>query len=231
MQAIQQVAGGQVIVLDGKQLRRSDDRSLGKEAIYMVSAWAGAAGLVLAQKSVDEHSNEMTAIPQLLDLLDVGGCIVTIDAIGAQTKIAETIVNKGADYLLPVKDNQQTLLDDMRGVFTLDQSYDFKDAPYDHAHSVNKNHARIEIQDCWCMSDPAYLLPVRDVGKWKALKSPVMLRAERIRGDKHEVKVRYYISSLETSAARFLKLSRAGIKAKRLLCAWDEDYLLKVLAV
>jgi predicted transposase YbfD/YdcC len=279
--AIQEVIGEQVIAVDGKQLRRSHDRRLGKEAIYMVSAWASEARLVLGQRKVAEKSNEMTAIPQLLELLELEGCIVTIDAIGTQTRIAETIVDGGADYVLPVKDNQQTLLDDIRDVFKEDQAYDFKDAPYDYAKTVNKNHGRIEVRECWSISDEEYLLGLRDASNWKGLKSLIMLKTERTSAAKREVKVRY-ISSLHTSSAAFLKIIRShwgienslhwvldiafreddsrvrkdhapqnfavlrhialnllkheqtaksSIKTKRLRCAWDDRYLLRVLSV
>jgi predicted transposase YbfD/YdcC len=106
--AVNEIVQGQIINLDGKCLRGSDDKALGKRAIYMVSAWAEANEMVLGQRKVDEKSNEITAIPELLKLLDVSGCIVTIDAMGTQTNIAKTIVEAQADYVLSVKDNQGT---------------------------------------------------------------------------------------------------------------------------
>jgi hypothetical protein len=105
VQAVQEMTEGQVIAIDGKQLRGSHDRREGKSALYMVSAWATANRLGLGQTKVDEKSNEITAIPKLLDLLDLNGCQVTIDAIGTQIEIAERIVAKGGDYLLAVKEN------------------------------------------------------------------------------------------------------------------------------
>jgi len=282
VKAVSQATEGRVIAVDGKQLRRSHDKALGKDAIYMVSAWASEAKLVLAQRKVEEGSNEIAAIPQLLALLELEGCIVTIDALGTQVKIAEIIADKGGDYILPVKENQATLLEDIQDVFSQDQAYDFTDAPYDHARSVNKGHSRIETRECWCISDPDYLACLRDAHKWKGLSSLVMVRAERIIDQQREVKTRYYISSLHGSAAQFLSLTRnhwdienglhwvldiafreddcrvrkdnapqnfavlrhmalnllkqekttkGGIKAKRLLCGWDEQYLLKVLSV
>jgi hypothetical protein len=107
--SIQSLTGGEIIAVDGKQLRRSHDAVAGKAAIHMVSAWASANRLVLGQRKVDDKSNEITAIPQLLDALDLRGCIVTIDAMGCQTEIASTILDQEADYLLARKENQGQL--------------------------------------------------------------------------------------------------------------------------
>ena len=114
IKAIEKLTAGQVVAIDGKQLRRSHDHDAGKAAIYMVSAWATTNQVVLGQRKVDDKSNEITAIPELLKLLDLAGCIVTIDAIGTQTEIVKTIVDGGADYLLSVKENQGNLFDDIQ---------------------------------------------------------------------------------------------------------------------
>ncbi len=113
VQAINQLTQGQVIAIDGKQLRGSHDSGIGKNAIYMVSAWATENQLVLGQRKVDDKSNEITAIPKLLKLLEVKGCIVMVDAIGTQTKIAKTIIEQGGDYILAVKENQGHLYEDI----------------------------------------------------------------------------------------------------------------------
>ena len=110
---------GQVIAIDGKKLRRSHDKTIGKEAISMVSAWATANHLVLGQVKVESKSNEITAIPVLLAMLELTGCIVTVDAIGTQTEIAQQIVNQGGDYLLAVKENQPQLHEDIQLFFKL----------------------------------------------------------------------------------------------------------------
>lgn len=129
VQAIAEVTKGQVIAIDGKTPRRSHDRAAGKGAIHMVSAWAAANGLALGQVKVDEKSNEITAIPQLLSLLEVSGCIVTIDAMGRQKEIARKIVSRGADYVLAVKENQGRLSQDIRDLFAGAEAFGFEDVP------------------------------------------------------------------------------------------------------
>ena len=117
VQAVNEVTGGQVVAIDGKTLRRSHNRAAGKSAIHMVSAWASANRLILGQTKVDDHSNEITAIPELLRTLDVSGCTVTIDAMGCQKEIATTITDQGADYVLALKQNQPQLYDDVTEMF------------------------------------------------------------------------------------------------------------------
>ena len=122
----------------------------------MVSAWATANHLVLGQTSVDDRSNEITAIPQLLKTLDVSGCIVTIDAMGCQTEIASTVIDQGADYVLALKKNQPQLHQDVTRMFAEARKSDF--AGVDHDYSVNKGHGRIETRRCWTVSDSEYIL-------------------------------------------------------------------------
>ena len=114
VQAVAQVTQGEVVAIDGKTVRRSHDRTLGKKAIHMVNVWASSHGLALGQTKVDEKSNEITAIPKLLQLLELAGCIITIDAMGCQREIAREIIEAQADYLLAVKENQGRLYDDVR---------------------------------------------------------------------------------------------------------------------
>jgi predicted transposase YbfD/YdcC len=161
VKTIQELTHGQVIAIDGKQLRGSKDLPDGKEAIYMVSAWATENQMVLGQRKVDDKSNEITAVPQLLKLLDLHGCIVTLDAISTQTKIAKTIIDQGADYILAVKENQGNLYEDIHDLFAEDQQHEFRDAPYSYAKTVNKDHGRLEIRQCWTISDPEYLAQIR----------------------------------------------------------------------
>ena len=208
VQSVHELTSGQVIAVDGKQLRGSKDSFLGKQAIYMVSAWAEANEMVLGQRKVNEKSNEITAIPELLKILDVSGCIVTIDAIGTQTKIAKVIIEGGADYLLSVKENQGHLYDDISWLFDYDQKNKFKDASYDHAKTVNKGHGRIEIRECWSISDPEYLQSLKGASKWKGLRCIAMVTATRITDKKTTVENRYYISSLPSKAKQVLHVAR-----------------------
>lgn len=173
-----------------------------------MSAWASANHLVLGQRKVDEKSNEITAIPKLLEMLDLHGCIVTIDAMGTQTKIAKQIVERGGDYLLAVKENQERLYQDLVGLFSYDQEHHFQDAPYQFAKTVNKNHGRTEIRQCWTTSDVEYLNTLRDPQKWQGLSSIVMIVAERITDRHTSTETRYYISSLPANAEQHLQATR-----------------------
>ena len=207
--SIQQLTQGQVIAVDGKTLRRSHDRTAGKEAIHMVSAWASENSLVLGQTRTDAKSNEITAIPELLKLLDVSGCIVSIDAMGCQKEIAQTILERGADYLLAVKGNQGRLYDDVRDLFEGAEEAGYDGVPHDLATTLNKGHGRIERRECRTTSDPAGLEYLSTAGDWPGLRSVGMVRSERREGNRVSVESRYYISSLESDAQRFLKATRS----------------------
>jgi predicted transposase YbfD/YdcC len=205
--AVEERTQGQVIALDGKQLRRSHDKGLGKKAIYMVSAWASENGLVLGQRKVDDRSNEITAIPQLLDMLEVSGCIVTTDAIGCQTAIAEKVIENDADYVLVVKENQKLLFETLRELFNDPQELHW--VARDYHKTVNKGHGRIEVRECWTTSDPEYLQYIASLAEWKGLQSIAMIQAERhVVGEEATVKQRYFISSLESNAQRLLHAAR-----------------------
>ncbi len=208
IRAIAKCTHRQIIAVDGKKLRRSHDRTLGKSAIAMVSAWATANHLVLGQRKVKNKSNEITAIPQLLHVLELAGCIVTIDAIGCQTKIAETIVQQNADYLLAVKENQGQLYQDIQDLFAGCREVNFRDVPHDYHQTINKDHGRIEIRECWTLSDPEFLDYLHQRDTWKNLQTVIMLRAERRIGKKSSSETRYYISSLENNAKLALQAAR-----------------------
>ncbi len=217
VRAVEKLTAGQVIAVDGKQLRRSHDRKAGKAAIYMVSAWATQNQLVLGQTKVADKSNEITAIPELLRLLDISGCIVTIDAIGTQTEITETIIEGGGDYLLAVKENQGHLLEDIQSLFEVDVAQGMKYAQYQYAKSVNKGHGRIETRECWVTDREEYLSLVRKRQHWKGLKSVVRIVSQRQIGETLEVQTRYFISSLPADAKTILKAKRSHWKIENQL--------------
>lgn len=212
VRAVETLTAGQVIAVDGKKLRRSHDHPDGKEAIYMVSAWATENQLVLGQTKVAEKSNEITAIPELLRLLDISGCIVTIDAIGTQTEITQTIVVGGGDYLLSVKKNQGHLFEDIQCLFDVDVAQGMQYAQYNYAKSVNKAHGRIETRECWVTDREEHLTLLRNRQQWKGLKSVVRIVSERKVGETTEVQTRYFISSLPADAKTILKAKRSHWK-------------------
>lgn len=212
VKAVEKLTAGQVIAIDGKQLRRSHNHSAGKAAIYMVSAWATTNQLVLGQRKVDDKSNEITAIPELLKLLEIAGCIVTIDAIGTQTEIAKMVVDGGGDYLLSVKENQGNLFDDIQYLFEVDAAKEFAQVPHSYAKTVNKGHARLETRECWAIDDEEYLSFLRKRKQWVGLKSIVRIIAKRAIGEKIETQIRYFISSLPADARAILKAKRSHWK-------------------
>ena len=212
VRAVEELTAGQVIAVDGKKLRRSHDHLTGKAAIYMVSAWATENQLVLGQTKVAEKSNEITAIPELLRLLDISGCIVTIDAIGTQTEITETIIDGGGDYLLAVKENQGHLFEDIQCLFEVDLAQGMKYAQYNYAKSINKGHGRIETRECWATDWEEHLYLVRKQEAWKGLKSVVRIVSQRQIGETIEVETRYFISSLPANAKTILKAKRSHWK-------------------
>ena len=214
IQAVDKLSKGQIIAADGKALRRSHDRRLGKKALYMVSAWASGSGLVLGQTKVDEKSNEITALPELLDMLEIAGCIVTVDAIHCQTETARTIIEKQADYVFPVKENQPRLLDSLQLLF--DDPEEMQWVACDHDRTVDKGHGRIEIRECWTTSDTEYLHHIDTLAEWKGLRSIAMVQAERQLGEDTTTTRRYFISSLESDAEQLLHAVRShwGIENK-----------------
>ena len=205
--SISDLTRGEVIAIDGKTLRRSYDRRSGKAAIHMVSAWAQRNSLVLGQVKVADRSNEITAIPRLLNMLEVSGCIITIDAMGCQKKIAKTIIRGGADYALSVKKNQPQLYEDITDTFAQAREAGF--AGMDFFETVEKSHGRIEKRRCWATSDPDCLAYLNDKGQWKRLASIAMVESERTQRGETSVESRYYISSLPSDARTLLGATRA----------------------
>lgn len=209
VQSVFQATKGQVVALDGKTVRRSHDRRNNQEAIHMVSAWATGSHLVLAQQKVDEKSNEITAIPELLRLLDISGCIITIDAMGAQTEIAEQIIEQDADYLLTIKENHPHLHEDIQLFFKLAQQNNFQKVEHTYHRTVNKEHGRIEIRECWAISGENSLQFLRKYKQWKGLKTIVMVTSQRQLATKTTAETRYYISSMPNNAEKILHAARS----------------------
>jgi predicted transposase YbfD/YdcC len=214
VQAINTLTQGQIVAVDGKTLRRSHDRSLGKQAIHMVSAWATANRLVLGQMKIPDKSSEITALPALLRLLELSGCIVTVDALGCQTDVASTIIEKKGDYVLAVKENQGRLYEDVKELFDGYESIQFQGFPHGYSKTTHKGHGRIELRECWTLSDAESLQYVRRYGEWKGLRTLIRVRGERRMGKKISRETRYYIGSIESSAQLALRAvrSRWGIE-------------------
>lgn len=212
--AVSEITAGQVIAIDGKTLRRSHDKTLGKGAIIMVSAWATANHLVLGQVKVNEKSNEITAIPELLRALDISGCIITTDAMGCQKEIASLIVEGGGDYVLALKENHGQLYEDVALLFDDLEASRFRAYSFDEEKTVDGGHGRLETRQCWAISDPYVVHALRGAKDWENLKSVVKIRAKRKEGQKETVEDRYYLSSLEGDAERLLwaKRSHWGIE-------------------
>lgn len=181
---------GQIIAIDGKSVRRSVDNASKKAAIHMVSAWAQSNSLVLGQVKVDEKSNEITAIPKLLERLNIAGAIVTIDAMGCQKKIAEQIVEQGADYVLSLKGNQGQLHDDVRLYFNSAHVTDSTQTT-----DIDAGHGRVESRTVSVCNTIDWLK--KDHPKWAGLQSILAVTATRYIKDRTEQETRYFISSLD----------------------------------
>jgi predicted transposase YbfD/YdcC len=208
IKAVFEKTEGEVIAIDGKTARRSHHKGIGKEALHTVSAWACGNEMVLGQVATDAKSNEITAIPELLRLLNVAGCIVTIDAMGTQKKIAQQIRQQEADYVLALKDNQERLYHMARDVFAYGDQIGFARLDMQSHQTVNKAHGRIEIRRCQALHDEALLASFRAEG-WTDLYSLVRLQRERRLADQVETETVYYISSLPNDAAKLLSATRS----------------------
>ncbi len=272
-----EASGGRLIAVDGKTIRGSLDRANSKAAIHMVSAWCNANKMVLGQVATDEKSNEITAIPRLLKLIDISNAVVTIDAMGCQKEIAKVIIEEGGDYILQLKGNQGGLHDETVALFDQCLSDDCLGVKYTTASTINKGHGRIEQRTIWATDDVDWFAE-RD--QWKNLRSLIRVRRERTLDGETTGEHHYYISSLPAAPEALLnnirghwsvenrlhwsldisfadderrtrtghgaenasrlariapsllkaeKTPNASIKAKRLMCGWDHNYLLKVL--
>ena len=192
-----------VVAIDGKTSRRTG--KVGATPLHLVSAFAAGAGLILGQRATAVKSNEKTAIPELLATLALEGCIVTIDAMGTQANIAQAIRDRGADYILAVKDNQPTLADAMRDFFTLFKLAPDK-TPHTMAETVEKDHGRLETRRCYAFDQLACL---HRPEQWPDLQSFAVIESQRCVSGKTSTEQRFYLSSLAPDAARLGQAIRA----------------------
>lgn len=202
---VKRVSEGEVIAIDGKTVRRSYDQGKNKGAIHMVSAWASQNRLVLGQRKVDDKSNEITAIPELLKVLDLNGCIVTIDAMGTQKEIAKQIIAQGGDYVLALKGNQGNLFEDVQQIFELAQSQDFQGIEHDFYQTLDAGHGRLEKRRCWSLGQVEWLI---DAEQWLGFASITMVESVRQCEEQTSQEVRYYISSLAPDAKQLAQSIR-----------------------
>ena len=206
IQGLSQQLAGSVVAIDGKTVRHSFDRAAGKAAIHRVSAWASGHHLVLGQVKVDDKSNEIVAIPQLLEMLELGGTLVTLDAMGCQKDIAARIHDQGADYVLALKGNQGTLHQDVELFFQDAQKIRFRPRPHAFHSSVEKDHGRIETRRLWAVDDIEWLA---EKSRWQGLRSIVRVQAERWIDGRTSEETRYFISSLPADAPLLARAIRS----------------------
>lgn len=209
VRSVFEVTSGTLVNIDGKQLRGSRSRKQardGKEGLRMVSAWAVENSLCLGQVKTQEKSNEITAIPELLRLLEIKGCIVTIDAMGCQKEIVKQIREQEADYCISLKGNQGTLHQEIRDYFYWAERRGFKEIVHSYCETVEKDHGRIEQRRCWATEDIDWL---KQKQQWKDLRSIIMVEATReVTGQAATTERRYFISSLPAEANSSLRAVR-----------------------
>ena len=275
--SVREVCGEDIVAIDGKSLRRSHCRKKGLGPLHMVSAWSVANGLVLAQQATEAKSNEIAAIPEVLALLELKGCIVTIDAMGCQKAIAKDIVAQGGDYVLALKGNQSTLAQAVEELFIDADAVDYAGWPMDSYETIDRGHGRIETRRYFTLTAVDKIPQSAD---WEKLNMVGMVQSERQVNDKTTQETRFYIASIGGDAQRFAWAVRnhwgiengvhwcldiafredesrvrdrqaannlavmrhialnllkkdttvkGGIKTKRLVAGWDEDYLANLL--
>jgi predicted transposase YbfD/YdcC len=189
---------GQLVAIDGKTARHSFASEQDQGALHIVSAWAAQHQVVLGQLATEAKSNEITAIPQLLEMLDLKGATVTIDAMGCQKKIAEKIVSGKADYILSLKENQPSLHREAQEFFASAESDGYRDVRSDYEQSVDGGHGRIEVRRVRVSDDIDWM---SEKAQWKGLRTIVMVESERTVGQDTSIERRYYITSLVADAA------------------------------
>lgn len=198
-----------VIAIDGKTLRRSHDKAAGKKPLHVVSAWATENRLVLAQVATEQKSNEITAIPHLLRMLDLSGCIVTIDAMGLQKKIVKQIVDQQSDYGIALKKNHKGLYEQVRTIFEMAHQDQFAHVKHQQTQIVNKGHGRLETRTYWIIDDESCMTSLNPDGAWEKLRSIGMVESTRWIGQKMTTEVRYYLLSIDGDALQFAHAVRS----------------------
>jgi len=206
VQGIRKKTEQEIIAFDGKQSRNSADKKNGKRAINMVSALAIENRLVLGQRKVEGKSNEITALPELIEILDLAGCIVTIDAMGCQTKIVEKIIEKSADYVIALKQNQGNLCKEVEQIFKQAIGGKFEGFKASSHRTREFNKGREEIREYLIISDVKAL--IKSSEKWVNLESIGLVESVRIINGKTSIETRYFITSLDNSAELFAKAVR-----------------------
>ena len=209
IERLQTVGDGDLVAIDGKTLRRSVDKASGELAVHMVSAWFREAGLVLGQIKTDDKSNEITAIPKLLELIDVSGGIVSTDAMGCQKRVAQAVVDADADYVLQVKDNQPTLHEELREYFESEVGDSLTATEQTFLNTVDKDHGRIEEREYWHSHDVEWFA---DRNQWSGLAGFGMARYRRtdLGTDHTSEETHYFITSFQSRDVRDFARSARG---------------------
>lgn len=203
-----EATGAQVVPIDGKIVKGSYERSKKQSALHLVSAWASEHRLLLGQVKVDSKSNEISAIPALLELLNITGCIITIDAMGTQTEIARQIVAKGADYVLSLKANHPTLYAEVKTWFEAAHLTHFDGIEYQYNQRVEAGHHRQEHRQVWVV--PVTAIPnLYQAEAWAGLQTVVMVIRIRQLWNKTTREVQFYLSSLPCDAVAIARAIRA----------------------
>jgi len=205
VQAVRTATDDEVIGIDGKTARRSHHKGAGLGPLHPVSAWASRNRLVLGQLKVDEKSNEITAVPELLRLLDIKGCIVTVDALNTQKEITCEIREQGADYVMALKENHPTLHAEVAGICEAVREDDNADDSISTFETVEQNHGRTETRRCWSVAAPHW---ITGFSEWRDLQSLILVESTRAIKEQRTTELRYYLSSLPPEASRAAKAVR-----------------------
>lgn len=226
MKSVSKKTDGDIIAIDGKTLRGSYDDNSEKAAIHMVSAWSTTNSFVLGQEKTSEKSNEITAIPELLNVLDIKGCIVSIDAMGCQTEIAKKIIKKEADYILALKGNQGNLFADVNYFFNNAFANNFKNIEHEFHEDLDYGHGRIETRQCWLIDPKKFKSCFVNLEKWCNLQGIIMIKTKREIKDTKTADTRFYITSHKADARFFSEAVRKHWQVENSL-HWTLDVSMK----